>query len=187
MTLQIPRRLITVAEYHKMAEVGILSAEDHVELLNGEIIQMSPIKSKHAGHVNRIDAFLKQQLGNQAIVAVQNPVQLSDFSEPEPDIAILKYQPDFYTTKHPQVEDVIVLIEVSLSTEDLDRQVKLPLYAAAGIAEYWIVNLNKNHLEVYREPNIKQKTYLDKKIYTKKDQVLLKQFELDIPITSLIF
>ena len=187
MTLQIPRRLITVEEYHKMAEVGILSDDDHVELLNGEIIQMSPIKSKHAGHVNRIDAFLKQQLGKQAIIAIQNPVQLSEFSEPEPDIAILNYQSDYYITQHPQVVDVIILIQVSLSTEDLDRQVKLPLYAEAGIREYWIVNLNKKHLEVYREPNAAKKDYLDKKIYSKKDEVVLSQFQLTIPISNLIF
>jgi Uma2 family endonuclease len=136
-----------------MAEVGLLSEDSRVELIEGEIIEMSPIGSLHSGAVNRSSAFFSRQLGGAAIVSVQNPVHLNDFSEPQPDLALLKPRKDFYADSHPTAEDVLVVIEVADTSVEYDRSVKLPLYARAGIPETWLLVLPKEVIEVYSQPN----------------------------------
>lgn len=152
MTLDLNQRLLTVDEYHKMAEVGILTEEDRVELLNGQIIEMSPIGSRHAAFVEKIDKYLSRMLGDKAMVRAQNPILLSNMSELEPDIAVVKYKENYYADGHPTPEDIFLIIEVADSSLELDRQAKLPLYAVAGIPEYWIVNVETREIEVYRQP-----------------------------------
>src|SRR3712207_5101355 len=136
-----------------MAEVGILSEDDRVELLEGEIAEMSPIGSRHQGCVNRLARLLFEFAGRDYVVHVQGPVRLSDRSEPQPDLALLEHRPDFYSERHPGPEDVLLLIEVSETSADYDREVKLPLYAAAGIAEVWIVDLGSQTVEVCADPH----------------------------------
>lgn len=157
--MQLITRKFNVDEYHKMAKIGILTAKDRVELIQGEIIPMSPIGLKHAACVNRLNRLFYQKLGEQIIVSVQNSIQLDNYSEPQPDIVILKFRPDFYENKIPQPADIELLIEVSDSTIKYDQEVKLPLYAESNIPETWIINLNNKTLEVYRQPQDKQ--YLD--------------------------
>lgn len=152
MAVQAERRLFSVADYHKMAEAGILKPTDRVELIHGEIVKMSPINSQHAGHVLRINVLLNKLLADIAFVNIQNPVQIDEFSEPEPDIAILKPSVHFYTQHHPQPADVYFLIEVADSSLQYDRETKLPLYAQAGIPEVWIINLKKRCIEIYQIP-----------------------------------
>ncbi len=152
MTLQVERQLFTVAEYHKMAEAGIIKPDDRVELIHGEILKISPIKSRHSGHVNLIEQHLKKLLGDAAIVSVQNPVELNTHNEPLPDIAVLKPSPNFYIDHHPTPENVYLLIEVADSSLAFDREVKMPLYASAQIPEAWIINLPEQRVEVYRNP-----------------------------------
>lgn len=152
MAVQVKKQLFTVEDYYKMAEVGILPPDARVELINGEIITMSPIKSNHAGHVRRISTLFNDILKGLAIIDVQNPIRINQYSEPEPDIAILKLSPDFYTAAHPTPKDVYLLIEVADTSVRYDREVKLPLYANAGIVEVWIVNLKKRCIEIYRDP-----------------------------------
>ena len=135
-----------------MAEVGLLSPDVRVELIEGEIVEMSPIGSTHAGTVDRSSAFLNRKLGNTVIVRVQNPIRLDDFSEPQPDLALLKPRKDFYSKSHPSPEDVLVVIEVADTSVDYDRNVKLPLYARAGIPEAWLMVLAKDVIEVYSQP-----------------------------------
>jgi Uma2 family endonuclease len=142
-----------------MAEVGILNPNDRVVLIQGEIIPMSPIGLKHAATVKRLNSFLTYQLQNLAIIGVQDPIQLNNSSEPQPDIVLLKPRSDFYENQIPQPQDIYLLIEVSDSTIKYDQEVKLPLYAESKISEVWIINLNNNTLEVYRQPEDKQ--YLD--------------------------
>jgi Uma2 family endonuclease len=149
---QLTTRKFTVAEYHKMSETGILTHEDRVELIRGEIISMSPIGTKHAATVNRLNHLFHQKLNEQVIVSVQNPIQLDNSSEPQPDLVLLKPRPDFYESQSPQFQDIYLLIEVSDSTIAYDQEVKLPLYAQSLINEVWIVNLNNSSLEVYRQP-----------------------------------
>ncbi|QLE56203.1 Uma2 family endonuclease [Nostoc sp. TCL26-01] len=152
MTVQLLRRKFTVQQYHKMIESGILTEDDRVELIRGEIIEMSPIGTKHAACVNRLINLLVQLLGKQVVVAAQNPVALNDNSQPQPDVALLKPRDDFYATAHPQPQDILLLIEVADSTIIYDREEKIPLYAAANILEVWLVDINEQIVEVYQQP-----------------------------------
>lgn len=135
-----------------MVEVGILSEADRVELIDGEVFEMSPIREPHAASVDVLNEVVRDRLGRSVIVRVQGPIQLDDFSEPQPDISILKRRDDFYRGAHPRPEDVLLVIEVSDSTVDFDRKVKVPLYARAGIPETWVVNLPEERIEVYSDP-----------------------------------
>ncbi|AUT04084.1 hypothetical protein CLI64_28945 [Nostoc sp. CENA543] len=152
MTVQLLRRKFTVDQYHKMIESGILTADDRVQLIRGEIIEMSPIGTRHAACVNRLNNLLIQLLGKSVIVAVQNPVELDDSSEPQPDVALLKPRDDFYENAHPQPQDIYLLIEVADSTIQFDREVKIPLYAIANIIVVWLIDINEQTIEVYQQP-----------------------------------
>lgn len=136
MAVAAPRRLFTAEEYHTMLRAGILTADDRVELIEGEVLRMSPIGSRHAGGVNRLNDFFVRKLEGRAIVGVQAPVHLSDLSEPQPDLALLRPREDFYSHSHPTPGDVLLLIEVAETSADFDRAVKAPLYARAGVPEY---------------------------------------------------
>jgi len=150
---QPPRRhSYSVDDYYRMAETGILRAGDRVELIEGEIIDMAPIGSRHAAAVNRIGNTLKLGVDTQAIVAIQNPVRLDRYSEPQPDIALLHPREDFYATAHPGPADVLLIIEAADSTLRYDRDTKLPLYARYGIPEVWLVDLDNDHFMIHREP-----------------------------------
>jgi Uma2 family endonuclease len=124
----------------------------HVELLRGEVYQMSPIGPKHVHKVAQLDARLQETLRGKAVVLVQSPLRLSEDSEPEPDLMVLRPPLDRYREKLPAPEDVLLLVEVADTSLEFDREVKLPLYAEAGIPEVWLVNLKENLLEVYRDP-----------------------------------
>lgn len=143
MSVHVRRRLFTVEEYHKMAEAGILAEDDRVELIEGEIFQMSPIGRRHAAHVKRLNKLFNQRMGDRVLVSVQDPVILSDLSKPEPDLSLLKPHPDFYEAGHPQPEDVFLLVEVSDSTVENDQYEKVPTYAKSDIVEVWLVNIGE--------------------------------------------
>ncbi len=147
-----PRYRFTVEDYHRMGEAGILDEDDRVELIEGEIVEMPPIGSPHGGTVKSLTNTLARLVGDRAIVSVQDPVVLSDLSEPQPDIVLLRPREDFYRDSHPRPEDVLLLIEVADATAAYDRSVKLRLYARAGIPEYWIVDLGRALIEVNRAP-----------------------------------
>ena len=144
--------LFTVADYYRMADAGLFHEDSRVELIQGQIIDMSPIGSPHFGMVNRLNRLLVPLVGVRGLVSVQNPVRLDPGSEPQPDIAILKPRADDYETGAPGPDDVLLLIEVADTSLDFDRNVKVPLYAQSGIVEYWIVNLPERIVEVHREP-----------------------------------
>ncbi|MCA1620844.1 MAG: Uma2 family endonuclease [Acidobacteria bacterium] len=152
MSVQAVKHSFTVAEYRRMVEVGILSEDDRVELIDGEVLEMSPIREPHAACVDVLNEVVQDRLGRSVNVRVQGPIQLDDYSEPQPDIAILKRRDDFYRHAHPRPEDVLIVIEVSDSTLGFDRKVKVPLYARAGIPETWVVNLPDERIEVYSDP-----------------------------------
>lgn len=148
------RHPLTADDYDRMGQAGILGEDDRVELLEGEIIDMPPIGSPHGGAVKRIANRLVHVVPEgEAIVAVQDPLRLSGFSEPEPDIALLKPRDDFYSARHPEPEDVLLLIEVAETSLRYDRDKKLPLYAHAGIPECWLVDLPGKTLWIYRDPD----------------------------------
>jgi Uma2 family endonuclease len=152
MSVQVQKRYFNVDEYYRMYEAGVLAGNDRVELIQGEVFEMSPIGSSHAACVDRLNAVLHRKAGQIAIVRVQSPIRISDFSEPQPDVALLKPRKDFYSRSHPTPADVLLVIEVADTSVEYDRNLKLPLYAQAGIPEAWLVNLPKETVEVHTQP-----------------------------------
>ncbi|HEX9918746.1 MAG TPA: Uma2 family endonuclease [Pyrinomonadaceae bacterium] len=149
MSLPISKYYFSAAEFERMGEAGVFTRDARLELIEGEIIEMSPIGSRHAACVNFLSRFLNRAVGDIALVSTQNPIRLNDFSEPEPDLALLRLRDDFYRDAHPTPVDVLLIIEVADTTLGYDRQVKVPLYAKAGIEETWIVNLTEEQIETY--------------------------------------
>ena len=152
MSVQVEKWIFSTDEYHRMSEAGILSEDVRVELIDGEIIKMSPIGSRHVGCVNRLNTLLNRRAGQAAIVSVQNPIRIDQYSEPQPDIALLKPHDDFYAQSLATADDVLLIIEVADSSVDYDRDIKVPLYARAGISETWLANLQQDRVEVYSQP-----------------------------------
>jgi hypothetical protein len=147
------KRLFTVSEYHSLAEAGILGEDDRVELIEGEIFQMAAIGNRHAGCVKRLNQMLSLGLGTQALVGVQDPVLLDEYSETEPDISVLRPRADYYSSSHPTPEDTFLVIEVAVTSARFDRLRKIPIYARDGVPEVWLVDLPNDRIEVYREPS----------------------------------
>ena len=146
--------LLDVAdEYQRMGEAGILAPDERVELIEGEIIVMPPIGSAHAGLVIHLNHLLTRAVDGRALVNVQNPVRLSDLSEPEPDLALLRPRDDFYTGAHPTPADTLLAIEISDTTLAYDRDVKVPMYARHDIPEVWVIDVKGKRLLVYRTPD----------------------------------
>lgn len=146
------RYRFSVGDFARMVDSGILGEGDRVELIDGEVRQKSPIGSLHASIVNRLNRILVFKLGERAIVSVQNPVILSDFTEPQPDLLVLKPHSDEYARALPRPEDVLLLIEVADSTLEYDREDKLPRYAEVQIPEVWLVDVNGREITRYNEP-----------------------------------
>ena len=152
MSVQTQHRF-NVKEYYRMAETGVLKPDARVELLDGKVIDMSPIgpfQGSISKHLNKIFSAAAQ---GRWLVALQDPVRLGDHSEPQPDLMLLQPAADFYRKRHPQPEDVFLLVEVSDTTLTTDREDKIPAYGHAGIGEVWIINLADLTIEVYREPH----------------------------------
>lgn len=145
-------RRLSVQDYHQMAESGILRADERVELLEGQIIQMAAKGTAHSAAVSRIEKLLRHRLGDRGLLRFQDPVQLNDYSEPEPDVAVVQPIPSFYEDHHPTPSEVFLLIEVSDSTLKFDCQIKALAYAHSEIAEYWVLDVNDRKLHVYRLP-----------------------------------
>lgn len=173
MSHQLARRWFTVGEYNRMAETGILTEDDRVELIEGEIVEMSPIGSRHAACVNRLNMLLSRQAGQSFIVSVQNPIIVSDYSEPEPDLAVLRLRGDYYEQELPQSADVLLVVEVADTSIEVDRSVKVPLYAQSGIPVTVLVDLPKELIEVHSQPANGQ--YQSIKIFRRGDS-----FQLDV-------
>ena len=147
------RYRLTVTEYHRLGENGIFDEDSRVELIEGDLIVMPPIGEQHASKTRLLNRLFSLQVGDTAIVDMQNPVALDAHSEPQPDMVLLKPRPDFYESAYPRPEDVLLLIEVSDSTLRYDRDTKVPLYAKAGIPEVWLLDVAGQRLEIYRRPS----------------------------------
>ena len=152
MAVQLLRRRFTADEYHRMGQVGILGEDDRLELLEGEIVEMAPIGSRHQATVNRLTELFSNRVSDRAMVSVQGPIRLAEDSEPQPDVTLMRRRTDFYATSHPGPEDVLLLVGVSDISIEYDRVVKVPLYARHGITEVWLVGLEAGVVEVYRSP-----------------------------------
>lgn len=143
---------LSVDDFHKLGEVGILHEDDRVELIEGVLIDMAPIGAGHAGQVNRLNNLFAPAVSGRAIVAPQNPLRLDDFSEPQPDLVLLRYRDDFYAKAHPRPSDVLLLVEVADRSLAYDRDTKVPLYARHAIPEVWLIDLQHRQAGVFLEP-----------------------------------
>lgn len=146
------KKRFTADEYQRMGEVGILTKDDHVELIDGEIVAVTPIGPRHASCVSKATRALVKAAGEDAIVQPQGSVRLDLYHEPEPDLMLLRPRADFYSTRHPGPSDVLVVIEIADSSIEYDRDVKARIYAESGVAEYWLSDLNADVLWRYRSP-----------------------------------
>jgi Uma2 family endonuclease len=155
MEVEVTKKRFTADEFHRMGEAGIFGPEERLELIDGEIIEMSAMGHRHAVCVSRVTTFLIRALGDRGVLRPQLPLRLTDWTEPQPDIVVLKPRTDFYAKKKPTPQDALLVMEISDSTLTLDRNIKLPRYAAAGIQEVWIGDLVHNVLLVYRDPRAK--------------------------------
>lgn len=177
-SVAVSKRMISVEEYAVMGETGVLKPDERVELINGEILKMCPIGSKHAAVVANLTTNLIRMFDREVIVWNQNPIRVDQWNMPEPDLAVLRISDDRYTSAHPTSEDVLAIIEVSDTTYLFDQRKKLPLYASVGIPVYWIVNLQDNIIEEYTNPRNDQ--YSARTIHYPGDKISLldRSFEV---------
>ncbi|NBC49429.1 MAG: Uma2 family endonuclease [Gammaproteobacteria bacterium] len=143
---------VTVKEFFRMGEAGVLDPEARIELIDGVMIDMPPIAPPHAGRTKRLTFLLIEAIGRRAIVSTQDPILLGDLSAPQPDIAVLKPRDDFYSAEHPRAEDVLLVVEIADSSVRYDRERKLPLYARFAIPELWLIDIPTQAIWVYRAP-----------------------------------
>jgi Uma2 family endonuclease len=148
----VQRHRVTVDEYHRMAEAGVLAPDARVELIEGEVVDMASIGTRHASTVKRLNRLFLEAAGARAIVSVQDPLRLGDMSEPEPDLMLLRPRDDWYASNHPTATDVLLLVEVSETSVRYDREIKIPLYARHGVQEVWIVDVDDRVVRFFRRP-----------------------------------
>ncbi len=177
----VQRRKLSLDEFHRMGAAGILKEDDRVELIDGEMIEMAPIGTRHLAKVNRLARMLSLAAGQEAIVSTQTPIALPPQNEPQPDIALLKPRADDYEGNMPGAADVLLIIEVSDATLAYDRDVKIPIYARHDIAEVWLFDLQGGSLSVYRDPTPRgyQRILAPKKNET-VSPLLLPDIEIDL-------
>ena len=152
VTIPVTHHRFTVADYYRMVEAGILHEDDRVELIEGEVIDMAPIGSRHAWCVANLTILFVNGLGERTMVWPQNPLHLSDYSEPQPDLSLLRQRPDPRAPSNPAPDNVLLAVEVADSSLRYDRDVKVALYARSGILEVWLVDLTHESISIYREP-----------------------------------
>lgn len=177
-SVAVSKRMISVEEYSVMGETGVLKPDERVELINGEILQMCPIGSKHAAVVANLTTILIQMFEREVIDWNQNPIQIDQWNMPEPDLAVLRVSDDSYTSAHPKSEDVLADIEVSDTTYLFDSRQKQAVYASAGIPVYWIINLQDNLIKEYTNPRNNQ--FSARTIYYPGDKISLLDESFDV-------
>lgn len=184
--VELKRRRFTIEEYHRMGEVGVFREKERLELIEGEIIEMSPIGRVHAGTVDRIANVFCWRLGQRGIVRVQNPVTFTPLvSEPQPDVTVLLPRPDFYTGGHPEADNILLVVEVMDSSVAYDRGVKLRLYARAGVAEVWLANVNTQRIEVHRRPG--PEGYGESRVFQPEESIAIQAFpDAIFPVRELL-
>lgn len=179
------RHRFTVADYERMGQVGIFSEDERVELVCGEVVKMPPIGERHAACVDFLTQLIILRLRRSAIVRVQSSVRLDEYSQPQPDITVLKHRDDFYRHKQPGPEDILLVIEVSDATLKYDQKVKVPLYARAGIPEVWVVNLRGGRVKAYADPA--EGAYRTITSYARGEELRSRSFAaLRLPVAELL-
>jgi hypothetical protein len=183
--MEARERLFTADEYQRLGEAGILPPDARVELLDGVIVEMTPIGSSHAACVDRLNVRLQRSCGERAIVRVQGPIRLNAYSEPQPDLSLLKPRADFYGSAHPGPNDVLLVIEVADASLRFDRDVKMPLYARAGVAEYWLIDVVNDTVEVFGQPS--PGGYLASEVASRGDRLPTRALSgIDLMVTDIL-
>jgi Uma2 family endonuclease len=178
-------RLWTVDEYHRMAEAGIFEPSERVELLEGKIICILTKGISHRSAMGRTNKLLQNRLGNQACIAIQDPVKLNERSEPEPDIAVVKIDPLDYADHHPTPAEIYLIIEVADSSLKLDTEIKAKAYSQAGIKDYWVLDVVKRELIVFRNPTTEG--YQNQEIITEHQNISPLDFpDLEIVVSQML-
>jgi Uma2 family endonuclease len=152
MATEVLKKHFTVRDYHRMAEAGIIRPEERVELIEGEIIQMSPIGHRHHVRVTRTNTLFVRAFGDRAVVSCQSSIELNEWTEPQPDLVVYKPRSDFYAAKKPTLDDVLLVMEISDTSLRYDRNIKIPLFSSTGIPEVWIQDVAEDIVYVYRDP-----------------------------------
>jgi Uma2 family endonuclease len=152
MAAILTRRRFTADEYHRMGQAGVFSEHDRVELIDGEVVTMSPIGPRHAACVSKANRALVRAAGDGAIVRPQSPVRLDLYYEPEPDLVLLRPRADFYESRHVGPDDILLIVEIADTSIEYDRDVKAQIYATAGIPEYWLADLTAHIVLRYSSP-----------------------------------
>lgn len=179
------RHRLCRADFLRLAEIGVFSADDRIELIAGELIDMTPIGDEHMGMTTQLNDLLNRVKHRDALVAVQSPLVLDEYTEPEPDLLVLRFRDDYYKSGKPRAKDVLLLIEVADTSLDYDRSVKRPLYARHRIPEFWLVNLRDRVVEVYRDPD--GPIYRDSRIARTGDSLDAKRLPgVAIPVAALL-
>lgn len=185
MATQIAKKLFTVYDYHKMVDAGILGEDDRVELIRGEIVQMSPIGPPHNGTIHRAIRSLTTNVGERAILGVQGSIRLDEYDEPQPDLYLLRPKEDFYTSRHAGPADILLIIEVADSSLDYDRTTKMHLYAETGVPEYWISDLQNDCIIIYSDPG--NAAYRNVQQFCRGEKLTPKLLpDCSIPVESLL-
>jgi len=181
----LPERPITVAEYHRMGELGVIKPDDRVELLDGVLIPMPPIGPEHGYSVRRLNTNFQRRFGDRASISVQGPITLDDWSEPQPDVMLNSLPEERYAVANPTVNDSLLVVEVSVTSLADDRGKKLRAYAQCGVREYWLVDVVHERIEVYREP--RGKRFESKRVAGRGDSVAPLAFPDDaIPVDDIL-
>jgi Uma2 family endonuclease len=178
--LGVKRRAITVEAYHRMGEVGIIAPGERVELIEGEVVEMAPIGSRHSGMVGRLTRLLVHAVGDRGLVFVQNPVRLNRTSEPQPDFAVLKPRADDYQSATPRADEVLLLVEIAESSLKYDRELKAPLYAVHAIPELWVIDVTEKVLWRYRDPRADGYGQVEKTEQPGKVRLAAAEIEVDL-------
>lgn len=153
MAKQLTPRRFTAAEYHQMIEAGVFGQDERLELIDGEIVQMGPIGDRHAACVRRLIALLSRLFATEAIVDAQNPIRVDVAYAPQPDLSLLRPRADYYATQTPTAAECLLVIEVADTSAEFDQQIKAPRYARGGVAELWLVDLERDVVVAYRDPS----------------------------------
>jgi len=178
------RKLISAEDYQRMGTAGVFSDQERIELIDGQIYTMSPFTPLHNGHVDKISHFFNRSLINEILVRTQGSIRTDEYSEPEPDITILRFDEKFYSEKQASPKDIHLVIEVAISTVQTDQSIKKVKYAEAGIPEYWIVLPEHMLIEVYRNP--KGNDYQEKMTYDKTSEWIFEAFNLSVKGSDLL-
>lgn len=176
---EVKRHRFTVQEYHGMVDAGLLAEDDRVELIDGEIVEMTPIGARHLACVVTLTHLLIEASGGKYFVSVQNPILLDEGNEPQPDLSLLRMRPDPAAESLPGPDDVLLVVEVSDATLSYDRNVKLPRYARSGVPEVWLVNLEARKVEIHSEPS--SQSYRSSRVVGSGEQVRSITADIELP------